>query len=144
MGIMLHGKPVRAEEVGLMKDNELGALPLADGSAEATNNLQIVCAGALGPPRLDVVRRKPRGNVFDGKNWRGYTQDDGLVWNDIAAIQKLTALVASADDWPLEYIVIILRENPGENAARGGRMLIDGGRPRRSPQGHRSCSDENK
>jgi 4-oxalocrotonate tautomerase len=56
-------------------------------------------------------------------------------------IQKLTAVVASAYDWPLENIVVILRENPDENEARGGR-LADGGRPRRSPQAHRSCSDE--
>ena len=59
-------------------------------------------------------------------------------------IQKLTALVASAYDWPLENIVVILRENPDENVARGGKLLVDGGRPRRSPQGDRSCSDKNK
>jgi len=57
-------------------------------------------------------------------------------------IQKLTALVASAYDWPLENIVVILRENPDENVARGGRLLVDVGRPRRSPQEHRSSSDE--
>jgi 4-oxalocrotonate tautomerase len=59
-------------------------------------------------------------------------------------IQKLTVLVASAYDWPLENIVVILRENPDENVARGGRLLIDGGRPRRSPQAHRLSSDKNK
>jgi 4-oxalocrotonate tautomerase len=59
-------------------------------------------------------------------------------------VQKLTALVASAYDWPLENILVILRENPDENVARGGRLLIDGGRPRRSPQAHRSQSDETK
>ena len=59
-------------------------------------------------------------------------------------IQKLTALVASVYDWPLENIMAILRENPDENVARGGRLLIDGRKPRRSPQAHRSCSDENK
>lgn len=57
-------------------------------------------------------------------------------------IRKLTVVVASAYDWPLENIVVILRENPDENVARGGRLLIDGGRPRRSPQTHRSYSDE--
>jgi len=51
-------------------------------------------------------------------------------------IQKLTALVASAYDWPLENIVVILRENPDQNVARGGRLLVDVGRPRRSPQAH--------
>jgi len=59
-------------------------------------------------------------------------------------VQELTALVASAYDWPLENIVVILRENPDENVARGGRLLMDGERPRRSPQGDRSCSDKNK
>lgn len=59
-------------------------------------------------------------------------------------IQKLTALVATAYDWPSENIVVILRENPDENVARGGRLLIDVGRPRRSPQAHRSSSDEDK
>lgn len=94
--------------------------------------------------RADVVRRKPRGGRARRQELARYPQDDGLVWNDIAAIKKLTALVASARDWPLENIVAILRENPGENVARGERSLIDGGRPRRSPQAHRSCSDENK
>jgi 4-oxalocrotonate tautomerase family enzyme len=59
-------------------------------------------------------------------------------------IQKLMALVASAYDWPLDNIVVILRENPDENVARGGRLLIDGRKPRRSPPAHRSCSDENQ
>jgi len=59
-------------------------------------------------------------------------------------IRKLTALVASAYDWLLENIVVILRENPDENVARGGRLLIDSGRPRRSPQAHRLSSDKNK
>ena len=59
-------------------------------------------------------------------------------------VRKLTAVVASAYDWPLDNIVVILRENPDENVARGGRLLIDGGRPRRSPQAQRSYTDENK
>ena len=59
-------------------------------------------------------------------------------------IQKLTALVASANDWPLENIVVILRENPDDKVARGGKLLNDGGRPRRSPQAQRPSSDENK
>jgi len=59
-------------------------------------------------------------------------------------IQKLTALVASAYDWPLENIVVILRENPDETVARGGRLLIDGRRPRRSSQAQRSYSDGTK
>ena len=59
-------------------------------------------------------------------------------------IRKLTAVVASADDWPLENIVVILRENPDENVARGGRLLIDGEMARRLPQVHRSYSDETK
>jgi 4-oxalocrotonate tautomerase len=59
-------------------------------------------------------------------------------------IQMLRALVASAYDWPLENIVVILRENPDENVARRGRLLNDGGKPRRSPQARRSSSDENK
>ena len=58
-------------------------------------------------------------------------------------IQKLMAMVASAYDWPLDNIVVILRENPDENVARGGRFA-DGGKPRQSPQAHRSCSDENQ
>jgi 4-oxalocrotonate tautomerase len=57
-------------------------------------------------------------------------------------VRKLTAVVASAYDWPYDSIVVVLRENPDENVARGGRLLIDGGRPRRSPQVQRSCSDE--
>jgi diguanylate cyclase (GGDEF)-like protein len=42
-----------------------------------------------------LIGRDPRGwmwfggdrgvDVFDGSNWRQYTQDDGLVWNDVAA-----------------------------------------------------------
>ena len=59
-------------------------------------------------------------------------------------VRKLTAAVALAYDWPLENIVVILRENPDENVARGGKLLIDGGRPRRSPQAQRSVSDETK
>jgi 4-oxalocrotonate tautomerase len=59
-------------------------------------------------------------------------------------IQKLTALVASAYDWPLENIVIILHENPDQNVARGGRLLIDGRKPSRSPQAHRASSDKSK
>jgi len=49
-------------------------------------------------------------------------------------VRKLTAIVASAYDWPLDNIVVILRENPDENVARGGKLLVDGRRPRRSPQ----------
>ena len=59
-------------------------------------------------------------------------------------VRKLTTIVASAYDWPLDSIVVILRENPDENVARGGRLLIEGGRPRRSPPAPRSCSDDNK
>jgi 4-oxalocrotonate tautomerase len=59
-------------------------------------------------------------------------------------VRKLTTVVASAYDWPLENIVVILRENPDENVARGGRLLIDGRKPRRSPQAHRSSLDKNK
>ena len=59
-------------------------------------------------------------------------------------VRKLTALVASAYDWPLENIVAILRENPDENVARGGKLLIDGGRPRRSHRSAASSPDENK
>lgn len=58
-------------------------------------------------------------------------------------IQKLMAMVASAYDRPLDNIVVILRKNPDENIARGGRFA-DGGRPRYLPQAHRSCSDENQ
>ena len=57
-------------------------------------------------------------------------------------IRKLTAVVASAYDWPSRNIVIILRENPDENVARGGRLLIDVRRPRRTAQAHRSSADE--
>ena len=59
-------------------------------------------------------------------------------------VRKLTAVVASAYDWPLENIVVILHENPDQNVARGGRLLIDGGRSSRSPQAHRSSLDKNK
>jgi 4-oxalocrotonate tautomerase len=59
-------------------------------------------------------------------------------------VRKLTAVVASAYDWPLGNIVVILRDNSDENVARGGRLLIDGGGPRRSPQAHPSCSDGTK
>jgi phenylpyruvate tautomerase PptA (4-oxalocrotonate tautomerase family) len=59
-------------------------------------------------------------------------------------IQKLMALVAPAYEWPLENMVVIPRENPDESVARGGRLLINGGRPRCLPQAHRSCSDGNK
>jgi phenylpyruvate tautomerase PptA (4-oxalocrotonate tautomerase family) len=34
--------------------------------------------------------------------------------------RELTALVASAYEWPEENIVVILRENSDENVARGG------------------------
>jgi 4-oxalocrotonate tautomerase len=57
-------------------------------------------------------------------------------------VQKLTALVASAYDWPLDSIIVILRENADENVARGGRLLVDGRRPRRAAQAHRSYADE--
>jgi len=57
-------------------------------------------------------------------------------------VRKLTALVASAYDWPLDSIIVILRENPDENVARGGRLLIDGARPRRPPQAQRSYSSK--
>jgi phenylpyruvate tautomerase PptA (4-oxalocrotonate tautomerase family) len=56
-------------------------------------------------------------------------------------IQKLTTLVTPAFDWPLENILVMLHEDPDPNVARGGRLLIDGGRQRRSPQAHRSCPD---
>ncbi len=39
--------------------------------------------------------------------------------------RELTALVASAYDWPEESIVVILRENSDENVARGGTLLAD-------------------
>jgi len=42
-----------------------------------------------------------------------------------ALVRELTALVASAYNWPAENIVVILRENSDENVARGGRLLID-------------------
>ena len=57
-------------------------------------------------------------------------------------VRKLTAAIASAYDWPLENVVVILRENSDENVARGGRLLIDGGRPRRPAQAQRAVSDE--
>jgi len=57
-------------------------------------------------------------------------------------IQKLVALVASAGNWPFENIVVIVWDNPEENVARGGRLLIDGGS--RSSQAHRPCSDGTK
>ena len=39
--------------------------------------------------------------------------------------RELTALVASAYEWPEENIVVILRENSDENVARGGILLAD-------------------
>jgi 4-oxalocrotonate tautomerase len=59
-------------------------------------------------------------------------------------VRKLTAVVASAYDWPAKNILVILRENPDENVARGGRLLIDGGRPRRPAQAQGSVSDQTK
>ena len=57
-------------------------------------------------------------------------------------IRKLTSLVAAAYDWPIRNIVVILRENPDENVARGGKLLIDGGGPRRSLRAQRARLDE--
>ena len=59
-------------------------------------------------------------------------------------VRKLTDVVASAYDWPLDNIVVILRENPDENVARGGKLLVDGRRPRRSPPAQRSYTDEKR
>jgi 4-oxalocrotonate tautomerase family enzyme len=59
-------------------------------------------------------------------------------------VRKLTAVVASTYDWPLGNIVVILCENSDENGARGGRLLIDSGGPRRSPQAPQSCSHGTK
>lgn len=50
-------------------------------------------------------------------------------------MRDLTALVASAYDWPVENIIVILRENTDENVARGGRLLVDRGRPARPLRG---------
>lgn len=44
-------------------------------------------------------------------------------------VRQLTASVASAYGWPPENIVVIFRENSDENVARGGKLLIDRGRP---------------
>jgi len=57
-------------------------------------------------------------------------------------IRKLTSLVAAAYDWPRRNIVVILRENPDENVARGGKLLIDIGRPTRSPRTQRAPMDK--
>ncbi|MBZ5562344.1 MAG: tautomerase family protein [Acidobacteriia bacterium] len=56
-------------------------------------------------------------------------------------VRKLTAVVASAYEWPSENIVVILRENLDENVARGGRLLVDGGARRSTSQAYRSYSD---
>lgn len=42
---------------------------------------------------------------------------------------QLTDLVAKAYEWPPDNIVIIFRENSDENVARGGKLLMDSGRP---------------
>ncbi len=59
-------------------------------------------------------------------------------------VRKLTAVVASAYDWPAKNVVVILRENPEENVARGGKLLLDGRMPRRPAQAQGSVSDETK
>jgi 4-oxalocrotonate tautomerase len=59
-------------------------------------------------------------------------------------VRKLAALVASAYDWPLNNIVVILHENSDENVARGGKLLIDGARSRRPAQAQRPVSGEAK
>ena len=44
--------------------------------------------------------------------------------------REFSHVVASAYDWPARNIVVILRENADENVDRGGKLLIDKGRPK--------------
>ena len=49
-------------------------------------------------------------------------------------VRKPTALVASAYGGPLEKLVVIPSEDPGESLAQGGSLRVGGERPRRSRQ----------
>jgi len=37
----------------------------------------------------------------------------------------LTRLISRAYNWPARRLIIVIRENPDQNVARGGRLLCD-------------------
>lgn len=40
-------------------------------------------------------------------------------------VSSVTDIVSKIYEWPAERVIVIIHENPDENAARGGRLLSD-------------------